>query len=265
MNHFPVAIFPYRLRYTYIEPRYHRICLPFVTMDDLSLSAYLPRPAERSTAERIRDAALESFATRGFAETSMGYIAETAGVSVGLVQRSYGSKAELRAAVDQHVLSVIAQAVVSSPLPGPPADPLEELGHRVVSIMRDHPDVVRYVGRALLEGDDLAFVVFDNLVTLSSATWDQFEQQGLLRKDLDRTWAALHSVVLLVGTAILRAPIERHLPEPFTAPSQLSRWDSAMYDLLRTGLFEHDAAPSSDTNKTRARHQPAPKPRNASQ
>jgi TetR/AcrR family transcriptional regulator, regulator of cefoperazone and chloramphenicol sensitivity len=214
-------------------------------MDDLSLSAYLPKPAERSTAERIRDAALESFATRGIAETSMRQVAEHAGVSVGFVQRSYGTKAALRAAVDQHVLSVIAQAVVSSPLPGAPADPLEELGHRVVSIVRDHPDVVGYVGRALLEGDDLAFMVFDNLVALSSATWDQFEQQGLLRNDLDRTWAALHSVVLMVGTAFLRAPIERHLPEPFTTPSQLSRWDRAMYVLLRSGMFEHDADPAS--------------------
>lgn len=50
----------------------------------------------------------------------------------------------------------------------------------------------------------------------------------------------LHSLVLVVGTVLLRAPIEQHLPEPLTSPGQLSRWDDAMATLLRSGVFRAD-------------------------
>jgi len=207
-------------------------------MDDLPPAA---SSAERSPAERIRDAALASFAAKGIGATSVRHVAEAAAVSVGLVQHHYGTKAQLRSAVDNQVLVVVAQATLSSPLPAPPEDPLAELGRRVVSIMRDEPDVVRYVGRLLVEGDDFANAIFDSLVSIASTIWDQFGELGLVPDDQDRTWAELLCIVLIVGSAILREPVERHLPEPFTTPSQLDRWDRAMYALLRNGLFREDA------------------------
>jgi AcrR family transcriptional regulator len=61
-------------------------------------------PVEPSSEERIRDAALKSLATHGVAATSLRMVAEAAGVSLGLVQHYFGTKAALVAAVDQYVL-----------------------------------------------------------------------------------------------------------------------------------------------------------------
>jgi hypothetical protein len=51
------------------------------------------------------------------------------------------------------------------------------------------------------------------------------------------TWAALNSLVLALGTRILRGHIERQLPEPFTAPTQLQRWQDSVNTLLREGQY----------------------------
>lgn len=47
----------------------------------------------------------------------------------------------------------------------------------------------------------------------------------------------MHSLVLVIGTVLLREPIENHLPEPLLSPRQLHRWDDAMAALLSTGFF----------------------------
>jgi hypothetical protein len=41
------------------------------------------------------------------------------------------------------------------------------------------------------------------------------------------------------GALILRGHTERQLAEPFTSPTQLDRWQSAVNELLREGLFRH--------------------------
>ncbi|MDN3029014.1 helix-turn-helix domain containing protein [Streptomyces sp. S.PB5] len=53
---------------------------------------------------RLRQAALELFAERGFEATSPRAVAAAAGLSPALVTRHFGSKQGLRAAVDEHVL-----------------------------------------------------------------------------------------------------------------------------------------------------------------
>jgi AcrR family transcriptional regulator len=206
--------------------------------------ALFPRdddPAEPSTVELIRDAALRCLAAEGVPGTSLRMVAEAAGVSIGLVQHHFGTKAGLVSAVDDHVLRVIGDAVAAAPLPAPPQDPLAELGHRVTAIMTDHPEVADYVARALVDGGAVAATIFDGLVAISADQWDQFAGHGLIAPGVDRTWAMLHPLVLVIGTVILRGHLDRHLPEPLTTPAQLRRWDDAVAVLLRKGLFRHDA------------------------
>ncbi|QFG27342.1 TetR/AcrR family transcriptional regulator [Actinomadura sp. WMMB 499] len=209
-------------------------------MDPQSLFPYRADPAEPSAVDRIRDAALGCFATRGVSGTSLRAVAEAAGVSIGLVQHHFGTKARLVSAVEDHVLRVLGEAIAAEPLPAPPADPIAELGHRVTSIMTDHPEVVGYVGRALADGDAFASVVFDGLVTVSTAQWDQLADHGLLAPGTDRTWAVLNPLVLVLGTVILRAQLDRHLPEPLASGDQLRRWDDAVAELLRKGLLRDE-------------------------
>ncbi|MGX9792927.1 TetR/AcrR family transcriptional regulator [Mycobacterium sp. MMS18-G62] len=188
--------------------------------------------------ERIRDAALKSFATYGTSATSLRTVAAAAGVSLGLVQHHFATKAGLIKAVDDHVRAVVI-ATMSPPIPQPPGDSLTAIGKRVTGIVAEHPDVIDYLGRALIEGSPLGTEIFDYLVAAGIDRWKQRGDLGQTRPDIDLTWAALNALVLPLGTIILRGHIERHLPEPLTTPTQLDRWQDSVNTLLREGLFRH--------------------------
>jgi AcrR family transcriptional regulator len=201
----------------------------------------------RSSIERIRDAALKSFAAYGTSATSLRNVAAAAGVSLGLVQHHFVTKAGLIRAVDDHVLAVVS-ATLADPIPEPPADSIADVGKRVTRFIADQPDVVDYIGHALIDGSPIGIAVFDTLFAQGKARWKRRSEQGLLRPDLDPTWATLNPLVLSLGTLILRSHIERHLPEPLTTPTQLQRWEDAVNALLRNGQLrrtdDDDAAES---------------------
>jgi AcrR family transcriptional regulator len=196
-----------------------------------------PAPREPSSEERIRDAALRSFASHGVAATSMRMVADAAGVSLGLVQHYFKTKAALVNTVDRYVLQVTSEALSTVAMPGAPAEALEEAGKRMTKLTIDHPLVINYLARALCEGGEIGSVVFDGLVDISTAQGDHFREQGLIRENLDPLWAVLNPLILRIGAFILRPHIERYLGEPFFTATQLERWDNSVTKVLREGQF----------------------------
>lgn len=193
--------------------------------------------------ERIRRAALKSFATRGAAATSLRSVAADAGVSLGLVQHHFATKAGLIKAVDDYVLSVVVE-VVAAPVSAPPRDSLADMGSRVTTLISEHPEVVDYYGRALVDGSPLGVTIFDTLSAFGMARWNQRKDTGEVRPDIDLTWATFNSLVLALGTLILRGHIERQMPDAFATQEGLDRWQDSVTMLLREGLF---ATPSGET------------------
>lgn len=191
---------------------------------------------ELTTIERIREAALQSFACHGTSVTTLRGVASAAGVSLGLVQHHFGTKAGLIKAVDDYVLETVIR-VMSQPIPEPPVDSIAEIGNRVSGFIADRPDLAGYVGRALVDGSPLGASIFDTLVEIGTVRWQQRADRGETRPDLDLTWAVINALVLALGTISLRTHIDRHLPEPLTTPSQLNRWQLAVDSLLREGMF----------------------------
>jgi AcrR family transcriptional regulator len=205
---------------------------------------YEPPPrAEPTAKERIRDAALGSFAAHGVAAASLRTVAESAEVSVGLVQHHFRTKAALTAAVDQYVLQVVGEALEATALPEAPSDGLEEAGRRLTSLMAERPDVMTYLGRALAEGRALGSVIFAGILGISAAQRDEFVRQAKTRPDLDPDWAALNPLILRVGAIILHPYIELYLRESFFSEPQLRRWDAAVTSLIRHGQFLDEAKP----------------------
>jgi AcrR family transcriptional regulator len=194
------------------------------------------RRDELSTIERIRDAALTSFATHGTSATTLRAVAAAAGVSVGLVQHHFATKAGLIEAVDEYVFGVVVEAM-SQPLLEPPGDSIGEIGSRVTRIIAEQPDVAGYVGRALVDGSPLGATLFDALMIVGTARWQQRAERGETRPDLDLTWATINGLVLALGAVSLRAHVDRHLPEPLTAPAQLERWQASVDSLIRDGVL----------------------------
>ncbi|MDA3643946.1 helix-turn-helix domain containing protein [Saccharopolyspora indica] len=112
-----------------------------------------PRAEDLTARARIRDTAMRMFADRGADGTSMRAVAAEAGVSIGLVQHHFGSKAGLRKACDDFAIGSMldeARAAASS------GDPFTTPMNREVDEL-----VLRYLGRALIDGSTTAAELFD--------------------------------------------------------------------------------------------------------
>lgn len=185
---------------------------------------------------KIRAAALQSFAAHGTAATTLRGVAAAAGVSLGLVQHHFSTKAGLIKAVDEYVMAVVITPM-AQPISERATDSVSEVGDRVNQIVAEHPEVAAYLGRAVVDGSEVGARIFDSLLEVGIARWQLRGERGETRPDIDVQWAAINSLVLALGAISLRAHIDRHLPAPFIDPEQLQRWQESTSSLLREGLF----------------------------
>jgi AcrR family transcriptional regulator len=186
----------------------------------------------QSPEERIRAAALEGFARDGVEATSIRDVAAAAGVSPGLVQHYFPSKAALRAAVDRDVTEVAREALAVRPVDG---DVVEDIAERLTDLVAGHFLALRYVGRGVAEGDEAALAIFGTLTQLCRDQLAKFRSEGLLREDLDLDWAALHTVLINLGTVVLEPGVSRQLRRPFLDKRQVRRWKEATTALFVAG------------------------------
>jgi AcrR family transcriptional regulator len=182
--------------------------------------------------ERIVTAALEGFARDGVAATSIRDVAAAAGVSPGLVQHYFPSKTALRAAVDEHVTEAARAALEVRQVEG---DIIEDLAERLTALVAEHFVALRYVARGVAEGDEAALAIFDTLMALCRSQLADLEGQGLLRPGLDLEWAALHTVLINLGTVIMEPAVSRQLGRPFLTKGQVERWKEATTKLFVGG------------------------------
>lgn len=124
---------------------------PRATVDDLTAKA------------RIRNTALDLYATHGEDRISLRAIAAEAGVAVGLVQHHFKTKAGLRNAVDQLVVDYFAGALAEVPEDASTA----VRDDAVRAMLRANPAVVAYVRRALLDPAASTGHLVDVLVDLT--------------------------------------------------------------------------------------------------
>jgi AcrR family transcriptional regulator len=193
---------------------------------------------------RIRNAALESFARDGVAATSIRDVAKEAGVSPGLVQHYFSTKAALVEAVNGHVVRIAMDAFADLAESRSPIEAQQELGDRVTAFVREHPTALLYVARSAADGEEAALEIFDAFIAIARDQWQRLADHDLLRPGADLTWTALHGVVLVLGTVLLRDAVDRHLPQPFFTPAQLERWNAASNALFREGTYR--ATPADD-------------------
>ena len=132
----------------------------------------------------------------------------------------------------------VVAGVLAQPAP-PPADSIAEIGRRIAAVLTEEPEVVDYLVDALVSGRDLGNVVFDALAARGADRWQERSDLGLTRPDLDPLWASLNPLVLALGALILRPHLDRHLPEPFSTPAQIHRWNESNIALLREGAVRN--------------------------
>ncbi|HEX9177732.1 MAG TPA: TetR/AcrR family transcriptional regulator [Mycobacterium sp.] len=125
---------------------------------------------------RIRNAALDLYSQYGEDRVSLRAVAAEAGVTLGLVQHHFKTKAGLREAVDQLIVDYFAAAIAEVPADGAPAEVTAARNEAVRRMLEENPPVVNYVRRALLEPSDSHLHLLDVLVELTS------REVGALRK-----------------------------------------------------------------------------------
>lgn len=187
------------------------------------------RPPEDLTARaRIRDAAMEQFAARGFTRATMKGIADAAGVSTGLVQHHFGTKEGLRRACDEAVLEIVHRQL----------DALEDIESGggappdvVASMYGSSPLIVRYMIRVLIEGSPTAPSLFDALAAgtegfLADIRPDLFPPGSKQARDGATVMTSMH-----LGAAVLEAQLSRRLGIDMAEPASAPRVGLIMLDV----------------------------------
>lgn len=168
-----------------------------------------PRAAEADlTAKaRIRNAALELFAARGEDRVSLRAVAARAGVAVGLVQHHYRTKDALRSAVDQLVVDFYATAIRSVSNEGTAAHVAAARDEAVRAMLGEHPEVVNYVRRAMLDpaSDRRLLAVLTDLTRVEIA---ELRRSGLASTDRPDSSQVIDVMVRQLGHLFLQPMID---------------------------------------------------------
>lgn len=165
---------------------------------------------------RIRNAGLHLFATNGFAGTPLRSIAAEAGVAIGLISHHFGSKDGLREAVESWIIDLFDTAIDSADQQS--VDPVADAAGRdaaVARMLEDHPLVVDYLRRELLESpDDRPLLA--RLVALTRESVDAMRATGLASSDRDRVEQVVTVMVRQLGKLFLQ-PLVDQIVDAFPA------------------------------------------------
>lgn len=199
-------------------------------VDDIADGAQL----QQSRQDRILNAALQVFAQRGTSDATLQMVADTAGVSVGLVQHHFGTKDGLIKAVDGVAMNLISSTMFAA-LKSPGPDSVEEIGRAVHCLLTEHLVVMDYLGRAVASETPSGIALFDAMARSGIERWERMVESGDAVDGLDPVWAGLNPLILTLGSIVLRRHLDRHLPASFTSDPELSRWEHSVNELIRHG------------------------------
>lgn len=149
------------------------------------------------TVTRIRDAAIVRFGRDGFG-VGLRAVAAEAGVTAALVVHYFGSKDGLRAACDEHVLSIMRDEKTKALIDSSAATTLEQMA----SVERFAP-VVRYLLRSLQAGGQLANALIERMIADAEQYLAAGEAAGVVRPSRDPAARARYLAYQATGGFLL--------------------------------------------------------------
>lgn len=195
-----------------------------------------PPSDDRSTAARIRDAAIECFAEHGVAGTTARKVAETAGVSPGLVIHHFGSMDGLRSACDEYVAAMIQHQKQEVMGAGPNLDVLASLRRP------EFGPLMGYLARVLAGDSPEVARLVDGLVEDAEGYIEQGVESGMIKPTEDPRSRAVLLTIWGLGALVLHEHINRLLgvdltdPEILKSPS-IAAYAAPIYEMYGKGLF----------------------------
>ena len=206
---------------------------PTMTASDLPAGTAFEDLTARA---RIRVAALKHFAEGGYERTTIRGIAQTAGVSPGLLRHHYGSKEALREACDAYVLEIL---------------------HRINNRLFDNPSGAadtrhelkpfrRYMARALVDGSTTVGSIFDEMVTMTEQWIARADEVRSDPPAIDRRIRAAVVTAMAAGIPLLHEHVSRALGTNMFAPEGDRLVALALLDIYSHRLINEDTASSAE-------------------
>jgi TetR/AcrR family transcriptional regulator, regulator of cefoperazone and chloramphenicol sensitivity len=174
------------------------------------------RLADLTGRARIRHAALALFAAEGYAHTSLRSIARKAQVSLALIAHHFGSKHQLRDAVDKWVLTIFEKAAAEAALGE--GDVSDEAACRAFAagigdIMAKHPEVRGYLRRmTVVDAAPNGIALIGSLLMLLRGLMKRSRPP---RSEHDTGEQSLQFLLLALGPALLEPMLQRWMPDLF--------------------------------------------------
>jgi AcrR family transcriptional regulator len=205
---------------------------------------------------RIRNAALQRFASDGINGVSVRLIAADAGVSPALVIHHFGSKEGLRAECDAYVVEMVRDKDLSALLGHRPADP-----RQLAAAYEESTLALRYLARALTDGSTAAADLFDHLVAETDRLMTLGEQAGSVAPSANPRARAAVLVSMQLGGLVLHEHLSRALGVDTLTPVGAVRVGRMALELF-SGLFTEDtySAALAALDPTAATLDPTAKP-----
>lgn len=201
-------------------------------------------PADLTSAAAIRIAAMELFAERGYADVTVRQVAAAAGVSPALVIHHYGSKEQLRAAIDERVAAFV-EAMLADLERAPAEGSSAGFAELFADWLEREPAIAGYLSRLLSDGSTAGLTLFARLYQATQAGLQALEQAGAVRPAREQ---AVRSAFLLCNdlAVVLLRPYITHVTgvDPLSRDG-LRRWSAVVFDVYASGLFSPAPSPSA--------------------
>jgi len=116
-------------------------------------------------------------------------------------------------------------------------DLLHRRAEQTGRVMREHPEVCAYLGRALVEGTPGSARLFRLTIEGGRAEIDALAEKGALREDADLLWATLQHFFLIWAPLSFMPLLREALGGSLLDEAILDRWVAANVQLLEEGLY----------------------------
>lgn len=157
---------------------------------------------------RIRNTALDLYAQYGEERISLRAVASEAGVTLGLVQHHFKTKAGLREAVDQLVVDYFVSTLRSVEDEKDPRKLAAARDAAVRRMLEANPPIVNYVRRAVLEPSGEQMHLLDALIGLTRDEVATLRKKGMAPTDRTESTQVVSVLVRQMGALLLQPLID---------------------------------------------------------
>lgn len=215
------------------------------------MTATGPDPEDLTARARIRDAALRHFGEHGFERSTIRGIAETAGVSSGLVRHHFGSKQALREACDEHLSRTIRRLNDQVR-----ADTTLSETNPVAAGRAAMGPYQRYLARSLAEG--AAAPLFDDIVAMTEQWLADLDRNRPDPPDVGRTARAAVITAMALAVSVLHPHVSRGMGVDLLTPEGDQLLARTLIDIYSHPLMSPQDAALARAGLDRIRNRSTP-------